>query len=143
MNKSKYDKYVVYAPKKSAPGAPFPSLTLMSDKLVPGCNVEIMLNWITTKLGINPDKPLTHAHNYDEMIINIGADPCNPEDLGGEVVGFLGDEKHTLNKTSAVFVPKNVKHGVAAFNRLDRPYIQMAIKLSGKKNKTRKSPRSK
>jgi hypothetical protein len=96
-----------------------------------------MLNWILEKPEMDPNQPLSHAHNYDEMIINIGTDPNNPEDLGGEVVGFLGNEKHTLNKTSAVFVPRNVKHGVVAFNRLDRPYIQMAIKLSGKKNKTR------
>jgi hypothetical protein len=132
MDKSKYDKYVVYVPKKSAPGAPFPSLTLMSNELVPGSNIEVMFNWILKKPDMNPEKPFSHAHDYDEMIINIGTDPNNPEDLGGEVVGFLGDERHTLNKTSAVFVPRNVEHGVAAFNKFDRPYIQMAIKLSGR-----------
>jgi hypothetical protein len=132
MDKSKYDRYVVYVPKKSAPDAPFPSLTLMNNDLVAGCNVDVMFNWILAKPEMNPEKPLSHAHDYDEMIINIGTDPQNPEDLGGEVVGFLGDEKHTLNKTSAVFIPRNVEHGVVGFNRFDRPYIQMAIKLSRK-----------
>ena len=133
MDKSKYDKYVVYVPKKSAPDAPFPSLTLMSNELVSGSNIDVMFNWVTNKLEMDPKKPISHAHDYDEMIINIGTDPNDPEDLGGEVVGFLGDEKHTLNKTSAVYIPRNVEHGVAGFNRFDRPYIQMAIKLGGKR----------
>ena len=129
MDTSGYDRYVVYVPKKSGPGAPFPSLTLMSNELVPGSNIDVMFNWVLEKPGIEFDKPISHAHDYDEMILNIGTDPGNPEDLGGEVIGFLGGEKHTLNRTSAVFIPRNVEHGVAGFNRLDRPYIQMAIKL--------------
>ena len=132
MDESKYDKYVVYVPKRSAPDAPFPSLTLMSNDLVPGSNINVMFNWVTQKMEIDPAKPISHAHDYDEMIINIGTNPNDPEDLGGEVVGFLGTEKHTLNRTSAVYIPRNVEHGVAGFNRLDRPYIQMAIKLGGK-----------
>ena len=132
MDESKYDKYVVYVPKKSAPDAPFPSLTVMSNELVPGCNVDVMINWISKIPEMKLDKPLSHKHNYDEIIINIGTNPTDPEDLGGEVVGFLGTEKHTLNKTSAVFVPRNVEHGVVAFNRFERPYLQMALKLSGK-----------
>ena len=133
MDESKYDKYVVYVPKKSAPGAPFPSLTVMSNELVPGSNIDVMFNWIKGHPKMKFDKPMSHSHNYDEMIINIGTDPENPEDLGGEVIGFLGDEKHTLNKTSAIYVPRNVEHGVAGYNRFDRPYIQMSIKLSGYK----------
>ena len=132
MDSSRYDKYVVYVPRKSAPDAPFPSLTLMSNELVPGCNVDITFNWVMQAMEMKPEKPLSHAHDYDEMIINLGTDPKNPEDLGGEVVGFLGDEKHILNKTSAVFIPRNVEHGVAGFNRFDRPYILMNIKLRGK-----------
>jgi hypothetical protein len=132
MDESKYDKYVVYVPKKSVPAGPFPSLTLMSNELVPGCNIDVMYNWIKGHPEMDPEKPMSHSHGYDEMIINIGTDPDDPEDLGGEVIGFLGDERHTLNKTSAVYIPRNVEHGVAGFNRFDRPYIQMAIKLTGK-----------
>ncbi len=132
MDKSKYDRYVVYVPKKSAPNAPFPSLTLMCKELVPESNIEVMYNWITEKLEMDPQKPLSHAHDYDEIIMNIGMDPKNPEDLGSELVGFLGNEKHTLNKTSAVYIPKNVEHGVVAFNKFERPYIQVALKLNTK-----------
>ena len=129
MDASKYDKYVVYIPKKSAPDAPFPFLTLMSHELVPGCNIDVTYNWMSKIPDMKPDKPMSHAHDYDEVILNIGGDPHNPEDLGAEVVGFLGNERHTLNKTSAVFIPRNVEHGVAGIHRLDRPYILMNIKL--------------
>jgi len=132
MDKSKYDRYVVYVPKKSAPGAPFPSLTLMCKELVPESGIEVMYNWIIEKPEMDPKKSLSHAHDYDEIIMNIGTDPNNPEDLGCEVVGFLGDEKHTLNKTSAVYVPRNVEHGIVAFNKFERPYMQMALKLDTK-----------
>jgi len=132
MNLSNYDRYVVYVPKKSGADAPFPSLTLMSNELVPGSNIDVMLSWITKKPEMDIRNPMSHAHYYDEIILNIGTDPNNPEDLGGDVTGFLGDERHTLNKTSAVFVPRNVQHGVAAFNRFERPYIQMALKLNSR-----------
>ena len=107
------------------------AMTLMSNALVPGSNFYIETGWIFGMPDPNPHIQ-EHAHDYDEMIINLGTDPKNPEDLGGEVVGFLGDEKHILNKTSAVFIPRNVEHGVAGFNRFDRPYILMNIKLRGK-----------
>ena len=129
MDKSKYDKYVVYVPKRSAPDAPFPSLTLMCNELVPGSNVDVMYSWVLAKPEMDPEKPFSHAHDYDEIIMNIGTDPHNPEDLGGEIVGFLGKERHILNRSSAVFIPRNVEHGVVAYNRFDRPYIQMALKL--------------
>jgi hypothetical protein len=132
MDRSKYDKYVVYVPKRSAPGAPFPFWTLMGNELVPGSNIDITFNWVMKRPQMNLEKPLSHAHDYDEIIINIGADHDDPEDLGCEVVGFLGNENHALNKTSAVFIPRNVEHGVVAFNRFERPYIQMAIKLNAK-----------
>jgi hypothetical protein len=134
---SKYDRYVVYVPKKSAPDAPFPSVTLMGNELVAGCDIDLMFNWILKRPEIDPEKPFGHSHDYDEIIANIGTDPKNAEDLGAEVVGFLGDERHTLHKTSAVFVPRNVEHGVIGYNRFERPYIQMAIKLGGSRQTMR------
>ncbi len=132
MKNSSYDKYVVYVPKKSAPDAPFPFLTLMSNELVPECNTEVTLNWVAKIPEPKSDRPLSHAHDYDELILNIGTDPTNPEDLGAEVIGFLGDQKHVLNKTSAVFIPRNVQHGIAGFNKLHRPYLLINVKLGGR-----------
>ena len=132
MDKSKYDRYVVYVPKKSAPDAPFPSLTMMCNELVPESNIEVMYNWVLEKPEIKPEMPLSHAHDYDEIIMNIGSNPHNPEDLGCEVVGFLGNDRHTLSNTSAIFIPRNVEHGMVSVSKFRQPYMHMAIKLNAK-----------
>ena len=128
MAESKYNKYVVTVPLK---GRTVPSLTLMSNELIPGCNINIMFNWIVKLPDRNPISASGHSHDYDEIILNIGTDPQNPEYLGGEIEGFMGDEKQILDKTSALYIPKNVKHGVVGWNRFEKPHMQMAIKLVG------------
>jgi len=38
-------------------------------------------------------------------------DPHNPEYLGAEIEGYMGDERQIINTTSALFIPGNVTHG--------------------------------
>ena len=128
MPESKYNKYLVTEPIK---GRTVQSLTLMNNELIPGCNLDIMFNWIIKLPEYNAERAAGHSHDYDEVILNIGADPQNPENLGGEIEGFVGDEKQIINTTSAIYIPRNVKHGVVRWTKYERPHIQMAIKLSG------------
>ena len=128
MSESKYDKYLVTVPIR---GRTVPSLTYMSNELVPVCNIDITYNWITKMPDYNPNRAAGHSHDYDEIILNIGTDSQNPEHLGGEIEGFMGDEKQIVDKTSALYIPKNVIHGVVRWNRFEKPHIQMAIKLIG------------
>ena len=128
MPESKYNKYLVSEPIK---GRTVQSLTLMNNELIPGCNLDIMFNWIIKLPEYNAERAAGHSHDYDEVILNIGADPQNPENLGGEIEGFVGDEKQIINKTSAIYIPRNVQHGVVRWTKYERPHIQMAIKLSG------------
>jgi hypothetical protein len=72
---------------------------------------------------------LEHTHNYDEVVLHIGSDLNNPEDLGAEIEFVVGGEPLIIDKTSALFVPKGVKHGPLTWKRVDRPHIQMAIML--------------
>jgi len=128
MPESQYNKYLVTEPIK---GRTVQSLTLVNDKLIPGCNLDIMFNWIIKMPEYNAERAAGHSHDYDEVILNIGADPQNPEYLGGEIEGFMGDEKQIINTTSAIYIPRNVQHGVVRWTKYERPHIQMAIKLSG------------
>jgi len=41
----------------------------------------------------------------------------------------VGGEPLIIDKTSALFVPKGVKHGPLTWKRVDRPHIQMTIIL--------------
>ena len=128
MPESKYNKYLVSEPIK---GRTVQSLTLMNNELIPGCNLDIMFNWIIKLPEYNAERAAGHSHDYDEVILNIGADPQNPEYLGGEIEGFVGDEKQIISTTSAIYIPRNVQHGVVRWTKYERPHIQMAIKLSG------------
>jgi hypothetical protein len=100
----------------------------MSNALVPGCNVYLEYIWIWEMP--NPDTiEMSHAHNYDEIVLNIGSDPENPADLGAEIEAYLGGEKQVTDVTSAVFIPKNVEHGPVRWTKVTRPHIQATIML--------------
>jgi hypothetical protein len=136
MAGKKYGKNLVKKPAREVnitvpgkiTGREYPTLTYMSNDLVPGCNVYIELGWIWDMPDPNPHI-LEHTHDYDEVVLHIGSDLNNPEDLGAEIEFVVGGEPLIIDKTSALFVPKGVKHGPLTWKRVDRPHIQMAIML--------------
>jgi hypothetical protein len=65
--------------------------------------------------------PMSHSHDYDEVIAFFGTDHDNPYNLGAEVELWLGDEKHIITKTSLVFIPAGLKHCPLIFLRVDKP----------------------
>ncbi len=84
--------------------------------------------YLETNLVRFPGEPLPvtkpHNHDFDEYIIFMGTDPDNPRDLCGEVEFWLGgEEKHIINKTCAIFIPKGMYHCPFKFTRVDRPII--------------------
>ena len=100
----------------------------MSNDLVPGCNIYLGFGWIWDMPDPNPHI-LEHSHDYDEVVLHIGSDLNNPEDLGGKIEFVVGGEPVIIDKTSALYIPKGVKHGPVIWKRVDRPHIQMAIVL--------------
>jgi hypothetical protein len=133
---AKYGKYLIKKPvrevdvtlKGGVKGRGYPTMTYMSNDLVPGCNMYIEFGWIWDMPEPNPHI-LEHSHDYDEIVLHIGSDPDNPEDLGAEIEFVVGGEPLKIDKTSALFVPKGVKHGPLTWKRVDRPHIQMAMIL--------------
>ena len=131
MSEINYEKYFVkepvyeVIPVEEVTGR-HPSMTVMSSNLVPECNNYVEIGWV-----IDMPNPRTHidehVHDYDEIVIHMGADPENREDLGGEIEFMVGGQPLTINKTSAVFVPRGVRHGPLTWKRFDRPHIEMAI----------------
>lgn len=103
-----------------------PAMTLMSNNLIPGSNMYVEAGWIVDMPDPNPHI-LEHTHNYDEIVLHIGIDPRNPEDLGAEIEFSLNGTPLTIAKTSAVFVPKGMKHGPLTWKRVDRPHLEMTI----------------
>ncbi len=131
-----YEKYLVRRPVRevgvgavgSLKGRQVPSMTYMSNALVPGCNTYIEFSWIWDMPEPNPHIH-EHSHEYDEIVLHIGSDPNNPEDLGGELEYVVGGEPLVFDTTTALFVPRGVKHGPLTWKRVDRPHLEMVIIL--------------
>jgi len=105
-----------------------PAMTLLNNKLVPGSHTYIETGWVFAM----PDPPthiFEHVHDYDEIVIHMGGDPNNQEELGGEVEFVIDGQPLTINTTSAVFLPKGVKHGPITWKKFERPHFQLTIML--------------
>lgn len=136
MDESKYANYLIKTPVREVgiadiKGKTNPTLTYMSNELVPGSNIYIEWGWIWDMPAPNPHI-LDHSHGFDEVVLHIGADPKNPEYLGAEIEFEVGGEKLTIDKTSALYVPKGVKHGPLTWKRVEKPHLQMAIVIGAK-----------
>jgi len=105
-----------------------PAMTLMSNNLVPGANMYIETGWVFGMPDPNPHID-EHVHDYDEIVIHLGTDPENQEDLGGEIEFMVGGQPLTIDKTSAVYVPKGVKHGPLTWKKYKRPHLEFTIMI--------------
>jgi len=133
---SKNEKYMVRKPifeggkKGGITGWQNPPMTYMCNGQVPGCNCYLAISWIWDVPNPNP-VTLEHSHDYDEIVIHMGTDPDKPEDLGGEIEFVVDGESLTFNTTTALFVPKGMKHGPIIWKKCTRPHIQIAMVMGG------------
>jgi hypothetical protein len=121
-----FEQYVVRSPvrEKGADGA----LTYMSNLQVPGVNYHIEFGWITGQSASRIESIKEMAHrDADEIILNLSGDPANPEDLGAEMEFLLGGQVLTLSTTSALFIPRGVKHRPLRYKEFRKPHIFLAI----------------
>ncbi len=115
MDDSEYSKYVVdkpayeVTPKFEVKGR-IPAMTLMSGNLVPGVKMYVEAGWVLAMPDPNPHIG-EHTDDYDEIILHLGTDPNDPEDLSGEIEIFIDGQPFLIKSTSAIYVPKGVKHG--------------------------------
>ena len=132
MAKTSYKKNLVKVPHREVgdgkviKGRQNPTMTYLSNDLVPGSNTYIEIGWIYQMPEPNPHIH-SHSHNYDEIVMHIGADPQNPEYLGAEIEFVVGDEKLIIDRTSALFIPKGVKHGPLTWKKVEKPHIEMVV----------------
>lgn len=132
MEKEGYQKNLVDKPSyevgenQDIRGRQNPTMTFLSNDLVPGSNTYIEIGWIYEMPEPNPHIH-AHSHDYDEIVLHIGRDPDNPEYLGGEIEFVVGGEKIVINKTSALFIPRGVEHGPLSWKSVEKPHIQMVV----------------
>ncbi len=96
------------------------------------CSIIYAFAFTTGITGLST-KP--HVHDYDEAIFFIGSDPTHFSDLGAEVEFSIGEEqeKHVFNQPTAVVSPKGLPHCPIVTRKIERPYLCMAVSLTGKR----------
>jgi hypothetical protein len=131
-DKIDYEQYVMRSPMRESPGAisgkgrQSPTMTYISEVQVPGIKTYIEFGWIWDI----PDTIREMKHdNFDEIVLHIGGDPKNPEDLGADMAFGLGGEEMQFNKNFAMYIPKGMEHGPLIWHKVNRPHIEMAIML--------------
>ncbi len=127
-----YEQYVIRSPLRESPGAlsgqgrQSPTMTYMSGVQIPGVKYYIEFGWIwevTDTIG-----EMKHD-NFEEIVMHIGGDPENPEDLGADMTFGLSGEEMEFNKNFAMFIPKGMMHGPLIWHKVRRPHIEMAMML--------------
>ena len=135
MDNSKYGKYIVTELKQKISEAPWTPtsvkpaqkgkggrLLFLDSEVVPGAFYVETAWTMPQKPGDPPKYPTqAHTHDYDEVLAFFGTTMDAPYDLGGEYELWLGDEKHIINKTCIVFIPKGLRHCPLTLIRADRP----------------------
>ena len=119
-------------------------LELKDTKRTKGGNADFIAGWngkdfegfnvnftwaLHTGLGPWHDKD-PHVHTtYDEILIFVGSDPDDPENLNAELSVGLEDEVHIIDTPTVVLAPKNVVHCPLITRRVDKPYLFSAVCL--------------
>ena len=71
-------------------------------------------------------------HDFDQILCFIGADLTNIFDFQAEVEFCLGEEqeKHTIKKATAVFIPKGLSHGPLNYKVVRKPVLHLDVALT-------------
>ncbi len=131
MGKTRYDSCVVPLPIAKRGDT---ELMHVGAEQLNGFNCSIIYAF-AFKTGITGLSTKPHVHDYDEAIFFIGSDPHNFSELGAEVEFDIGEdqEKHVFDRPTAVVIPKGLPHCPIITKRIDRPYLCMAVSLTGKR----------
>jgi hypothetical protein len=134
MAEKKYAKNLVTIPFHKTPAG---ALFSTGADVLGGFELNIIYA-CAYKTGITGMSTKPHVHKYDEAVFFIGSDPYHLDDLGAEVELSIGEpgkeEKHTFDKPTVLVAPKGLYHCPIVTNRIDTPYVCMAVSLTGKRN---------
>jgi hypothetical protein len=133
MADTKYGKYIIKEPLEKGRA---PMLHICGEKgcigsQFSGFPVEVQLLTITEPISF-PHPP--HTHDADEIFFIFGSDPKNYYDFDAEIEMHFGEEreKHIINSTSIVYVPKGVLHSPIAITKVNKPFQWMHVLFTPK-----------
>ena len=127
-----YEQYVIRSPMREAGGGfkkgrQTPTMTYMSSTQINVANCYIEFGWIWDK--VEPGIPEMAHKKYDEIVLHVGGDPDNPEDLGADLQFGMGHEPIVFDTTFGMYIPRGLAHGPLIWKEVRKPHIEMAIML--------------
>ena len=131
----KYDKYFLTdSPWKKFDFVMGPIIQRMDTKTIEGSNFYF-IHWV-----LPHDKPHmtvghpAHIHSEAELLIHIGTNPADPDDLGAEVELCMGPEmeKHIITRSTIICLPANFVHGPWRILKVTRPFMIVTVNQSTK-----------
>jgi hypothetical protein len=80
-----------------------------------------------------------HAHDHDQFAVFLGGNAMDIREFDGEIDMWLGEEaeKHTINGTSVVHIPKGLVHRRIDFRRIDKPITMINLFAAAEYKKAR------
>jgi hypothetical protein len=130
MTASKYDQYFVKEPLDVGRFAP--NLRYTSD--FAGTDFTLRWHYITGPYVMETEP---HAHDFDQFTFFIGGDPMNIKEFGAEVEMYMGEEqeKHVIDATTVMYVPRGLVHGPLNFKTVNKPIMFMNVPLTARYRK--------
>jgi len=137
MAETKYGKYIIREPLEKGMA---PMLHICGEEGCLGAQfgnfpVEVQLLCITEPLAFPHP---AHAHDADEIFFIFGSNPLNYYDFDAEIEIHFGEEgeKHIVDSTSIVYMPKGLVHGPIAITKVNKPFQWMHVLFTPKYDMT-------
>jgi hypothetical protein len=137
MAESKYGKYIIKEPLEKGMA---PMLHICGEE---GCIGAVFGNFPVEVQLLCISQPIAfphpaHAHDADEIFFIFGSNPLNYYDFDAEIEIHLGEEgeKHIVNTTSIIFMPKGLVHGPIAITKVNKPFQWMHVLFTPKYDMT-------
>jgi hypothetical protein len=131
VTKLKYEKYFMTEPIEIGP-----MLHVCGEKGCAGARfsgfpIEMQLLCLS-KPGVMIHKP--HAHEVDELFFIFGGNPKNYFEFGAQIEIMMGEEqeRHIVDKTTIIYIPKGVVHCPITTLKVDKPVQWMHVLFQGK-----------
>jgi hypothetical protein len=133
---TRYGQYFLKSPAKPIgpdPTKAQPGIVVDAESWpgVTGINTNFAFLYVS-KPGLMPDPP--HKHDFDEFLYFFSSDPANMNDLGAEVEIALGEEweKHVMDTSFVLYIPKGLQHCPLNIKKVDRPFYFGHIMMNPK-----------
>ena len=128
--KSRYQKYVIKPSIRT--------ITLEANKAVTdityldeGAGGGLSVHWyVITEPLVIFEPP--HSHDHDQFMVFMGGNAMDIREFDAEIDIWLGKEaeKHTIDGTSLVHIPRGLVHGKTDFRRVGKPVMLMRLSIS-------------